>query len=70
MIASKWRSKLETIQVGGRNVEAIHFVRTDQRDDDVRFEFWLGAEFDMSPVKLTISDGKGRKFDVVREKVS
>jgi Protein of unknown function (DUF3108) len=70
MVASKWRSKLETISVGGRNMDAIHFVRTDQRDDDVRFEFWLSSELDMSPVKLTISDGKGRKFDVVREKLS
>ncbi len=70
MVASKWRSKLETINIGGRNIEAIHFVRTDMRDDDVRFEFWLSSELDMSPVKLTISDGKGRKFDVVREKLS
>jgi Protein of unknown function (DUF3108) len=70
MVASKWRSKLETIDVGGRKLEAIHFVRTDQRDNDVRFEFWLSSELDMSPVKLTISDGKGRKFDVVREKLS
>lgn len=70
MVASKWRSKQETIAVAGRSVEAIHFVRVDQRDDDVRFEFWLSSEFDMAPVKLTISDGKGRKFDVVREKLS
>jgi Protein of unknown function (DUF3108) len=70
MVASKWRSKLETINIAGRNIEAIHFVRTDMRDDDVRFEFWLSSELEMSPVKLTISDGKGRKFDVVREKLS
>jgi Protein of unknown function (DUF3108) len=70
MVTSKWRSKLETINIAGRNYEAIHFVRTDQRDDDVRFEFWLSSELEMSPVKLTISDGKGRKFDVVREKLS
>jgi Protein of unknown function (DUF3108) len=70
MVVSKWRSKLETINVGGRTMDAIHFVRTDLRDEDVRFEFWLSSELEMSPVKLTISDGKGRKFDVVREKLS
>ncbi len=69
-IVSKWRTKLETIQVGERNLDAIHFIRLDQRDDDLRFEFWLSPKHDMSPVKLTISDGKGRKFDVVRTNVS
>jgi Protein of unknown function (DUF3108) len=65
IVQSRWRAAFETISLNETEFETVHFVRTDARDDDLRFEFWLAVREQMSPIKIRLSDSKGRKFELL-----
>lgn len=68
IVQSRWRAEVEMLPINATVHETIHFVRTDARDDDLRFEFWLAVKEQMSPIKIQLSDGKGRKFELLPQR--
>ncbi len=66
LTTSRWAVQHETITLAGKAIATLRLVRTDTRDDDLRFEFWLDKETSMQPVKLRLSDRGGRIFELLK----
>lgn len=62
--------QLEALWVGrverdGEGRAQVHWQRKDEFVGDLNFEFWLGDE-QLLPIRLQLSDGKGRKLELQR----
>jgi Protein of unknown function (DUF3108) len=64
---SRWRVQHENIMLFDKPTEVLHLTRVDTRDDDLRFEFWLDKQASMQPVKIRLSDPRGRVFELLKE---
>jgi hypothetical protein len=64
---SRWRVQHEAVTTDKRTVDALHLTRIDTRDDEIRFEFWLDKQAAMQPIKIRLTDPRGRVFELQKE---
>jgi hypothetical protein len=67
LTVSRWQVRQELLAAQGSSVRTLHLTRTDTRDDDLRFEFWLDSQNAMQPVKIRLTDARGRVFELIKE---